>query len=421
MILLASFSLLVACSGDDKGGNTVRGPAEEAPGEDFLKSTDVRLTSPTRGAAITPSTTVSWESGADVASVALEVDDTIVWGPEATSGEGSTEIELEGGRRSLTLYGYDEDGFQLSRYTIAVRVSDEGETWVSIVSPSDGATVSNPVTFVVEASDDVEAVRLEADGWELGTVAPGELLTYEFSGTGYEREVSALGLVGEGVVADDAIALTVDPGTTPEASNFNDLVLNLLEGYPTDGTHDYYWPTGGDWYGVTQDITYLGEVVAEGDPAGRCYCVGLTWEVYMRAFEEADAMTGGDGSLNGLDVDDLTDFRIDWFVRDLWGDGEGVALENYGLGDRVTRWADLQPGDFIQFWRYSGSGHSVIFLDWETDSDGDITGIYYWSTQSSTDGIHTNSEYFGSGGSSIDPSYFYAARGRMPEDWEAWR
>lgn len=421
MPFFALITLLAACNRDGKDHNTVKGAPEAAPGEDFLKDTDVRLTAPTRGEAITPATTVSWEAGADVYSVALEVDDDVVWGPEATDGTGSTDIELEGGRRNLTLVGYDADGEQLSAYTIPVRVSEEGETWVSIVSPSDGATVTNPVTFIVEASDDVESVRLEADGWELGTVAPGELITYEFTGTGYERQIDALGLVGEGVVADDAIGITVDPGSAPEASNFNDLVLEILDGYPTDGSHEYYWPTGGDWYGVTQDIYYQGELVAEGDPYGRCYCVGLTWEVYMRAFQEIDAMTGGDGSLNGLDQDDLSDFRVDWFVRDLWGDGEGVAMENYGLGDAVTDVADLQPGDFIQFWRYSGSGHSVIFLDWELDSDGDIIGIQYWSTQTSTDGINVNSEYFGSGGSSIDPSYFYAARARMPEDWGAWR
>lgn len=421
MRLLPLILFALACAEDPK---TRRGAADQSPpGEDFLKDTDVRLRSPSRGETLDAEVTASWEAGADVAQVALAVDGETVWGPQdAAAGEGELSLSLETGRRTLTLLGLDEAGETLSSYEIFVRVTAEGETWVSFVSPADGATLPNPVTFVVDASEDVASIVLSADGWDLGEVAPGEPLTYTFTGTGYERELLASGLdAGGEVVATDAIALTVEEGSSPERSSFNELVVAILETYPRDGTHGYYWPSDGDWYGTTRDVWYLDELVAEGDPYGRAYCVGLTWEVFMRAFDEADRMTGGDGSLNGMDVDDLTDFRVDWFVRDLWGDGAGVALEDYGLGDAVTDPADLEPGDFLQFWRYSGSGHSVIFIDWELDDDGDIVGIQYWSTQSSTDGIDYNSEYFGSGGSSIDPSYFYAARARMPEDWSGWR
>ncbi len=417
MRALLMLSVLAACQQDDK---VRRGPAEEAPGEDFLKDTDVRLLSPARGETVGLATTVSWEAGADVSEVQLEVGSEVVWGPSsAAAGSGEIALSLDQGRRTLTLVGLDADGQELSSYAVPVLVAGEDATWVSILSPSDGATVTNPVTFVVDASDDVEEITISADGWELGTVTPGEPLTYTFTGVGYAREITA---VGEGEEsAADAIEVTVEEGSSPEKSSFNELVVEILETYPRDGSHDYYWPSGGDWYGTTRDVYYQDELVAEGDPYGRCYCVGLTWEVFMRAFEEADAMTGGDGSLNGMEVDDIDDFRVDWFVRDLWGDGVGIALDNYGLGDAVTDPADLEPGDLIQFWRYSGSGHSVIFIDWELDSDGDIIGIQYWSTQSSTDGIDYNAEYFGTGGSSIDPSYFYAARARMPEDWAAWR
>ena len=412
---------LLACHRDDDA-KVRHGAPDAAPGEDFLTETTVRLTSPGRGEVVGSPLTAAWQAGADVASVRLDADGETVWGPvDASAGSGSLEVVLGEGRVTLSLVGLDADGEALSDYSIPVKVSADGASWVSFASPSDGAELPNPITFALDGSDDIDEIQVEADGWPLGTVTPGETLTYEFSGTGYAREITAYGYVDGALTASDTISVVVEPESAPDESSFSDLVVRLLERYPTDGSHDYYWPSGGTWYGTTKDIYYQDELVAEGDPEGRCYCVGLTWEVYMTAFAEADGSTGGDGTLNGMDVSDLSSFRVDWFVRDLWGDGVVTAMENYGLGDPVTDLADLRPGDFLQFWRYSGSGHSVIFIDWELDDDGDIVGIQYWSTQSSTDGIDYNSEYFGTGGSSIDPSYFFAARARMPADWGPWR
>jgi hypothetical protein len=133
-----------------------------------------------------------------------------------------------------------------------------------------------------------------------------------------------------------------------------------------------------------------------------------------------DRTTGGDRSLNGMSVADVDDFRVDWFVRDLDGAGPSIALKNYGVGTLVSDVAPFRPGEFVQFWRHPGSGHSVIFTDGLKEGD-EIVGIEYWSTQSSTDGVGCNSEYFGSRGSRIDPNLVFGARGGMPEDREGWR
>jgi hypothetical protein len=273
------------------------------------------------------------------------------------------------------------------------------------------------VRFVVDASEGVDRVRLLADGWELGEVEPGGLLTYTFEGTGYARTVEAVALDGDAEVATDSITITVLPGTDPDPSAFNDVVLRLLSGYPTDGTHGYLWD--GSYDGTTRDIWYRDALVAEANADGDCFCVGITFEVYMRAFQEIDATAGGDGILNGLDVADMLEFRTDWYVRDLWGPGPSVAFENWGVGEEVTDLADVLPGDFVQLWRHSGSGHSVVFLGWQTAGDGTITGMDYWSCQGSTDGIGYASESFGSSGSTLDPSYLFAGRAWMPEDWQA--
>lgn len=398
--------------------------APEVPpsdGAELRRAESVHVVAPTNGETVESPFVVTFEAGRDVARVRLTADDAEVAASDVADRGGELVVTLDAGAWALALVGEDDDGAELARHTLTVRVAEPDDAWVTITSPADGAEVPNPVTFAVEASDDVDRVELLADDWSIGDVGDDGLLTYTFTGTGYARQIEARAWTGEALVATHTISLTVEPGSAPDASDFNDTLMAWLASYPTDGTHDYYWPDDADWYGTTRDIWYLDTLVAEGDPEGRCYCVGLTWELMMRAFDEVDRETGGDGSLNGMSVSDLSSFRTDWFVRDLWGDGVVTAMESYGLGDEVTDPADLRPGDILQFWRHSGSGHSVVFIDWELDGDGDIIGIRYWSTQGSTDGIGYNEEYFGTSGSTIDPSHFFAARARMPEDWTAWR
>ena len=402
-------SLLAACGADD---DKVR---HQPPGEDFQKDTDVVITNLSDGETTQSPLVVAFEAGTDVASVRLDneygtlVDATVV--PDA--GTGSMVVDIVDGRYALSLVGLDGQGAELSRYTITIRVSTPDESsWVTVTSPSDGDTVPNPVAFVASASDDIDRVLFLADGYEIGSAAPGQVLSYEFTGTGYAREIEAIGLSGDTELASDSLTITVEAGTEPGDSDFNARVLDILATYPTDGSYAYYWPSGSDWPGTTRDIWYQDVLVAEGDAQHRSYCSGITWETFMRAWQELDAETGGDGSINDMVVDDLYEFRTDWYVRDLWGDGVGIAVENYGIGERVTRWEDVRPGDFVQIWRHSGSGHTFVFIDWERDGDDEIIGVRYWSTQSSTDGIGYNEEYFGASGGSIDPGYFFAARVR---------
>ncbi len=415
MSLLPLLLTLLACGDATPSGS-------DKPADGFAKDTDVRILSPANGETTTSPLIVDFDAGADVASVRLDnqygtlVDMTVV--PD--DGQGEFVVDIVDDRYELSLVGLDDSGAELSRYTINVRVSTTDAAWVTIQSPGDGATVPNPVNFVVDASDTVEEVELLADGWSLGTVVPGDLLTYEFSGTGFSRDIEAHGLSGGEVVATDTITLTVDAGTDPLESSFNQRVLDVVATYPTDGSYGYYWPSDSDWAGTTQDIWYRGELVAEGDPEHRSYCSGITWETFMRAWQGLDGDTAGDGTINGMTVDDLYDFRTDWYVRELWGDGVGIAIENYGIGERITNLEDVRPGDYVQIWRYSGSGHTFIFIDWERDDDDRIIGLRYWSSQGSTDGIAYNEEYFGSGGSDLDPSYFFAARVYDPVDWVPW-
>ena len=201
----------------------------------------------------------------------------------------------------------------------------------------------------------------------------------------------------------------------PEDIDVNAYVLDILHEYPRDGTHPYKWVDTYD--GVTRDLFYKSERIARANPDGSksCYCCGLTYEVFFRAVEQlnADLRTGED--LNNLTPGDMRYLKYLWFVQSTWGDGPGVGMEFYGLGDKITDWDEVRPGDFVQLWRTSGSGHSVIFIDWVRDINGEPMGIYYWSTQGSTNGINFNTEYFSGKGGSVNPNYTYFSRVRSPE------
>jgi len=213
----------------------------------------------------------------------------------------------------------------------------------------------------------------------------------------------ALSLAAARAVADDGAG---GPPTVPKAGALNEIVLRLADGYPADGTHRYYWPKGGDWAGTTRDLVYGGRKVCEGDPKGRAYCCGLTFEVFFRAWEAWCAERGEPFRIGDLDADGVVRLRKLWYGSDRSVGEKNVrrtlqhALESTGLGRAVPP-EKARPGDFVQLWRESGSGHSVIFLGWKKDAKGRITAIRYWSTQTATDGIGINEEKTVAGGGAV--------------------
>jgi hypothetical protein len=169
--------------------------------------------------------------------------------------------------------------------------------------------------------------------------------------------------------------------------------LDVIAQYPTDGTHDYWWPRGGEsgYDGCTEDLYFGGEKVMEGEPGRRTFCCGLTLEVFVKAYNtwleqhpEAEA---------AITPSDWSEFQRLWFVPAVNESGPSAAIESFGLGRTIDK-PEVRPGDFVQIWRRQGSGHSVIFLDWERGESGQVTGFRYWSSQPSTDGIAVNTEHF---------------------------
>ncbi len=208
-------------------------------------------------------------------------------------------------------------------------------------------------------------------------------------------------LLFAGLVAPAAVA-AAEEAASRKLPEFNRLVLEEIEQYPTDGTHDYWWPRSGefDYDGVTQDLFLDGVKVLSGEPEQRTFCCGLTLEVFLNAYKEY-LEKHGDGLGKRLSAEEWGEFQGLWFVKEINGPGPSAALEEFGLGREISR-EEVLPGDFVQIWRRwdqekksHGSGHSVIFLEWVRDESGEISGMKYFSTQPSTDGIRENIEYFG--------------------------
>ena len=202
-----------------------------------------------------------------------------------------------------------------------------------------------------------------------------------------------------------------------EEIDLNDYVVNTLETYARDGSLPYSWVSGYD--GVTQNLSYQGNVIASAneDSSKSSFCCGLTFEVYYRSIMQALDDLGMGEDLNGLKAEDFDDFIARWFVQEKNGDGPGLALVPYGLGEKVENMADVRKGDFVQIWRSSGSGHSVIFIEWTLNEDGDTTGMRYWSTQPGTDGVNYNVEYFDGYGGKIDKSVTHYSRAFSPKEF----
>jgi hypothetical protein len=199
------------------------------------------------------------------------------------------------------------------------------------------------------------------------------------------------------------------PPEVPALGDLNPHVLAVLGTYPTDGTHRYHWPKTGAWRGNARTLRYDGRVLCEGDPEGRCHCCGLTFEVFLQAWERWCKQVGRPYRIKDFDLEKVRRLQTEWFGSPEDRSTLHTALVGNGLGVRVTDWEQARAGDFVQLWRRNGTGHSVIFKSWRREG-GRIVGLTYWSTQSSTRGIAENTELFGDTGSLLDRSLFWLCR-----------
>lgn len=195
--------------------------------------------------------------------------------------------------------------------------------------------------------------------------------------------------------------------------DLNSYILDRIATYPTDGSYPYDW----NGNGVTHDIYYDNSLIISDNQEGNgCYCCGITFEAFSDAVAEYLSETG-QNQFFSLSSSNMSSIRSYWYA--ITGpSGCAGAIDTYDMGPTITDLNNLKPGDFVQLWRHSGSGHSVIFSELIKENSEPV-GLKYWSTQPSTDGIGYNTEYFGTdSGLNLGDCYF--ARVNKPfhsSDW----
>lgn len=201
---------------------------------------------------------------------------------------------------------------------------------------------------------------------------------------------------------DDA-AREAGPVELSSIGDLNTHILAVVQSYPLNGVHVFHWPKSGGWEGTTRDLFWGGQKLASGDPQGRCYCCGLVYEVWVRALERALGAT----SHPDLTPETMREARLRFFGDSKAGERRKLvafALPSLKLGKAIEEREEARAGDLVQFWRHGGSGHQAVFVNW-VYRKGQIVGLTYWSTQTSTRGIGYHTEMIGPEGIKDDEVY----------------
>ncbi len=188
--------------------------------------------------------------------------------------------------------------------------------------------------------------------------------------------------------------------------------------------------------GVSRDIIYDGQTILHANPEGT-YCCGATLEAFLDAYcrhkHGLDAPPARGRWFKDWPKDKFIALQQGWYgteesptnpllpeqVRPTIREKQVFHILQWtGLAKPVDDYRLLRRGDFVQIWRKSGTGHSVIFWGRDRDEDG-RERLWYWSSQpkpryaypqtpggkpTKTPGYGINWEYIGD---EIDPARIY--------------
>ena len=192
------------------------------------------------------------------------------------------------------------------------------------------------------------------------------------------------------------LASTVGLDPTSRPADSRGATLDIAYEYPDGG--GYVWKDTG----VPEDLVFDGQSLLKKSESGT-FCCGFTLAVAFRVGQERDLFAG-------KSFEEMQQFYRDWYGMKA-GPGDpliATAMENLGVGEAVDV-EQAHPGDYLQFWRDNGSGHSVIFLAW-VEEGGERVGFRYRSSQTATDGIGDHEERFAGKGGKVKPDALFFAR-----------
>lgn len=184
--------------------------------------------------------------------------------------------------------------------------------------------------------------------------------------------------------------------------HFGEQAVLIARTYDNGGGYIWKGSTG-----VSETLAHGGKTVLKKQPVGT-YCCGFTLQVAFKLAQHH-------GLFEGKSFKEVKQFQREWYgATEASGETQcTLAMMNLGVGHAVEH-DDARAGDFGNFWR-TKSGHSILFLNWVTDDDGNRIGLHYRSSQTKTDGIGDHTEYFKGHGGHVDPKRIYLCRFNEPE------
>lgn len=148
-------------------------------------------------------------------------------------------------------------------------------------------------------------------------------------------------------------------------------VLDFIKTIPLGG--GYTWDSKVPTTGCPKEIVYKDEVILKKDAS--TYCCGVTFYSWFQVY----------GQHIDIAVSEMRKVQRLWYCAIGNRAGCREALTSVMQG-QIVNLSEAQPGDFLQLWRTTGSGHSVVY------TGRDETHLFYWSTQPSTKGVGYKSE-----------------------------
>jgi len=175
-------------------------------------------------------------------------------------------------------------------------------------------------------------------------------------------------------------------------------VVAIAQSYPDGGGYELHGS------GVPEEIRFANTtILGKGKST---FCSGFTFAVVMQAATER-------GLLKKKTVDQIREFQKEWYgaTKESKENQCAYAVDKLGIG-KAIEFKNARRGDFLQLWRTTKSGHSVVFLEF-VKVGGSPIGVKYRSSQPATKGIGDNTEYFsnvtGHKGT-VDPKRMYFCR-----------
>ena len=173
------------------------------------------------------------------------------------------------------------------------------------------------------------------------------------------------------------------------AQDFNPYILKSV-----DYLYSHYRMKGYDIRSsLTHDVDYGGKGVIKASNPPRTMCVAAVLETIIEAIKLYAEVTGDNTVFDKIPIAALTkgnvfSLRANIFIYEGTGShGTAFTLARFDIGKELP-FAELKPGDFINFNRTNNTGHSVVFLGFlgrdlkvQNAYGSDVVGFRYFSSQ----------------------------------------